>query len=155
MDNQEKSSVEDRLQSGVYGTRKLKPDEQRRYLGTFRERVYLTISVQQIKDHDWTAAVAKEIKRQGKPHFFINGNLDDDLVHPYILLASKNNCPFTVKTGDQFKTDPDRNAIVLANDKSVYQDPIDVAKRYPIEEEESTSKQETKRPSLFKRLFHK
>ena len=36
MANEEKSAVDQRLQNAVYGTPKINPDEQRRYLGTFR-----------------------------------------------------------------------------------------------------------------------
>ena len=43
MANEEKSAVDQRLQNAVYGTPKINPDEQRRYLGTFRERVCLNL----------------------------------------------------------------------------------------------------------------
>ena len=34
-----KSEIDQRIQNGIYGTPKIKPDEQRHYMGTFRERV--------------------------------------------------------------------------------------------------------------------
>ena len=40
-----KSEIDQRIQNGIYGTPKIKPDEQRHYMGTFRERVWLTILV--------------------------------------------------------------------------------------------------------------
>ncbi len=35
-------------------------NEQRKYLGTFRERVCLTISVQELQEQDWTPALTAE-----------------------------------------------------------------------------------------------
>ena len=35
--------LNDRLTESLYGTPQVKPDEQRKYLGTFRERVALTL----------------------------------------------------------------------------------------------------------------
>ncbi|MDN3537435.1 DUF1694 domain-containing protein [Limosilactobacillus fermentum] len=45
----------------------MNPDEQRRYLGTFRERVCLTISNAQIKERSWTTAVETELKKGWSP----------------------------------------------------------------------------------------
>ncbi|PNV57243.1 YueI family protein [Limosilactobacillus fermentum] len=132
MDNQEKSSLEQRLQNGVYGTPKINPDEQRRYLGTFRERVCLTISNAQIKERSWTTAVETELKKGVVTQVFINGNLPDQLTHPYVQVIAQAGGNFTLKTDPQFKTDPDRLALVMAADDAVYQSPIDVAKRYPV-----------------------
>ena len=128
MDNQEKSSLEQRLQNGVYGTPKINPDEQRRYLGTFRERVCLTISNAQIKERSWTTAVETELKKGVVTQVFINGN-------------------------PQFETDPDRLALVMAADDAVYQSPIDVAKRYPV----PAAAQDQPAPQLswWQRLFKK
>ena len=89
MDSQEKSSLEQRLQNGVYGTPKINPDEQRRYLGTFRERVCLTISNAQIKERSWTTAVETELKKGVVTQVFINGNLPDQLTHPYVQVIAQ------------------------------------------------------------------
>ena len=52
MAEEKKSALEQRLDNGIYGTPQLKPDEQRRYLGTFRERVCLTISVAELHEQN-------------------------------------------------------------------------------------------------------
>ena len=95
MDNQEKSSLEQRLQNGVYGTPKINPDEQRRYLGTFRERVCLTISNAQIKERSWTTAVETELKKGVVTQVFINGNLPDPLTPPYDQVIAQAGGNFT------------------------------------------------------------
>ncbi|MDO4854977.1 MAG: YueI family protein [Limosilactobacillus gorillae] len=154
MDNQENNGLEQRLQNGIYGTPKINPDEQRRYLGTFRERVCLTISNAQIKERSWTEAVEQELKRGLATQVFINGNLPDELTHPYIQIITKAGGNFTLKTDPQFKTTPDRLALVMAANDAVYQSPVDVAKRYP-DISATTSKQAPAKKSWWQKIFSK
>ena len=44
--------LEKRLDTGMYGTPRVNPDEQRKYLGTFRERCYLSMTVAEMKKKD-------------------------------------------------------------------------------------------------------
>ena len=131
MSEQEKSAAQQRIDNAVYGTPKIKPDEQRKYLGTFRERVCLTISVQELQEQDWTKALTAELDRGIGNLVFINGNLPHDEIHPYIQTAAKDNAQFTLKTDPEYKTDPDSLAVVVAAKTAVYQSPVDVKKRYP------------------------
>lgn len=127
----EKTGTQQRLENAIYGTPKIKPDEQRKYLGTFRERVCLTISVAELKEQDWSSAIVEEINRQIGQVMFLNGNLPDNILRPYIKLASQNNFPFTLKTEPEYRTNPDSLAVVIAAKSAVYQSPVDVKKRYP------------------------
>lgn len=130
MPEQEKSAAQQRIDNAIYGTPKIKPDEQRKYLGTFRERVCLTISVAELHQQNWTGAVTKELERGIGKLVFINGNLPDDEIHPYIKAAAQAGGQFTMKTDPQFKTNDDALAIVVAAKEAVYQSPVDVVKRY-------------------------
>lgn len=127
----EKTPVQQRLENTIYGTPKIKPDEQRKFLGTFRERVCLTISVAELKEQDWSKAITEEINRQIGQIMFLNGNLPDNILRPYIKLATQHNFPFTLKTEADYKTNPESLAIVIAAKSAVYQSPVDVKKRYP------------------------
>ena len=131
MVEEKKSAVEQRLDNAVYGTPKIKPDEQRKYLGTFRERVCLTISVAELHAQDWTAALFAELNKNIGNLVFINGNLPHEEIHPYIRAAARAGASFTMKTEPEFKTNPEALAIVVAGKKAVYQSPVDVQKRYP------------------------
>lgn len=131
MQEEDKSAVDQRLQNGIYGTPKIKPDEQRRYMGTFRERVRLTVSVAEIKQQDWTSAVNQELHAHPDCLLIINGNISDSFTHPYLSLANSLNVSFTFKTGTDIKTDDDAFALVFTDSKAVYEHPVDVAKKYP------------------------
>lgn len=156
MSDNDKSAVDQRLENGIYGTPKIKPDEQRKYLGTFRERVCLTISVAELRQRNWTAAVTKELQRGIGNLVFVNGNLPHSELHPYIRAAAAANGQFTMKTDPEFKTDPDSLAIVIAAKDAVYQSPIDVTKRYPnlLEDHDvQQSEQESAHHSWLHKLF--
>ena len=147
MAEEKKSAVEQRIDSAVYGTPKIKPDEQRKYLGTFRERVCLTISVAELQEQDWAAAVTAELAKGVGTLVFINGNLPHAEVHPY------------VKADPEFKTDPQALAVVVASKSAVYQSPVDVKKRYPQfgagSATATTQRQTPTKGGFFHRLFHR
>ena len=156
MPEQDKSAAQQRIDNAVYGTPKIKPDEQRKYLGTFRERVCLTISVSQLRQHNWTDAVQKELALGIGKLVFINGNLPDDEIHPYVRAAAQAGGQFTMKTDPQFKTNDDSLAVVVAAKEAVYQSPVDVAKRYPqaAQSEEASADKDQQHGFLYD-LFHR
>ncbi|MGM9892079.1 YueI family protein [Limosilactobacillus sp.] len=159
MAEEKKSAVEQRIDNAVYGTPKIKPDEQRKYLGTFRERVCLTISVTQLHTQNWEKAVTSELAKGIGQLVFINGNLPHEEVHPYIQAAARAGATFTMKTEPEFKTDPTALAVVVASKTAVYQSPVDVQKRYPQLVATAPAADQptpsTKKRGLLTRLFHR
>ena len=69
------------------------------YLGTFRERVCLTISVAQLGERDWSDALRLELKKGIGKLVFLNGNLDDEQLRPYMRAAVQEHASFTFKNG--------------------------------------------------------
>ena len=150
---EEHSNVEQRLQNGIYGSPKIKPDEQRRYLGTFRERMWLTISVAEAKQQDWSDALRQELTIHPDSLVIINGNIDDSLTRNYLTVANNAHVQFTIKTGTETKTGDDDLAVIVTDHKAVYQSPVDVSKKYG--QQSPQDDQQTKHhPSLLKRIFH-
>lgn len=145
--------VNERLKNEIYGQPKIKPDEQRRYMGTFRERVWLTISIQEIQEHDWTAAFQKELQKHLDCLVIINGNIDDRYTSKYLTLANQLQVDFTIKTGAEIKTGADNLAIVLTDHKAVFANPVDIAKLYG-QQNQSPEKASEKHDSFLKHLFH-
>lgn len=155
-DNQ-KSGAEQRIENAIYGTPKIKPDEQRKYLGTFRERVCLTISVKELHEQNWQPALVAELKRGIGNLVFLNGNLPHEDLHPYLLATNQHGGIFTMKTDPEFRTDPESLAVVVAAKTGVYQSPVDVEKRYPQFKgaPSSAPKQaDNEKRGFFYRLFH-
>ncbi len=148
-----KSEIYQRIQNGIYGTPKIKPDEQRHYMGTFRERVWLTISVAEINNNDWSFAVREELTKHPDSLVIINGNLADHLTRNYIMLANQMQVQFTIKTGSDAKTTPDSLALVISDHKAVYESPVDVQKKYSRSNNNHNSVSPKKNSSIWKRLF--
>lgn len=155
-DNQGNSDPNQRLENAVYGAPKINPDEQRHYLGTFRERVTFSMTVAQLRSDDYLTAFATELDQQGeeKTTVFLNGNLGQDTLSPYIRVATMHAAAFTIKNDPTFKTDNQDLALVVAAKTAVDVDPIDVAKKYPATATTNESKTQPKQ-SFWKSLFGK
>lgn len=141
------------LQAAMYGTPKVNPDEQRKYLGTFRERVSLTISVGELEQNQWTEAFKKELADEHSEIIFFNGNIEQEHLKEYIILATKAGVNFTLKTNPEYKTGSENFAIVIASKKAIYVEPIDVAKKYDPDTLNQSSEPSPKK-SFFARLFN-
>lgn len=123
----------DRIETAIHGTPKLHPDEQRKYLGTFRERVEVAVTVAEIKQADYVDALTQAFAAHPDNQLFINGNLEQDLIGPYIKAASHANIKFTIKTDDIYRTADDNYALVFTAATAINQDDIDIADRYPAQ----------------------
>ncbi|HIX35809.1 MAG TPA: YueI family protein [Candidatus Limosilactobacillus merdigallinarum] len=145
--------VNERLKNEIYGQPKIKPDEQRRYMGTFRERVWLTISIQEIQEQDWTTAFQKELQKHPDCLVIINGNLDDNYTSKYLAIANQLKVDFTIKTGSDIKTGADNLAIVLTDLKAVFANPVDIAKLYG-QSDQDKHQSSKKHESFLQHLFH-
>ncbi|WP_318765801.1 YueI family protein [Lactiplantibacillus carotarum] len=120
----------DRIQSAMHGTPKLHPDEQRKYLGTFRERVDVAVTVYQLKRAHYVDEMQRAFAAHPDYHLYINGNLDQDFIGPYIKAASQANVQFTIKTDDIYRTTDADYALVFTAATAINQDVIDIDQRY-------------------------
>lgn len=125
------NDVNTRLQDATHGTPKLNPDEQRKYLGTFRERVAITMSVGQIKSTQYQDTFIQELKKHPDYQLLINGNVSQELIGPYMKAASQISLKFTIKTDDIYTTADEGLALVLAAKESINIQDVDVASFQP------------------------
>lgn len=145
----------DRIETAMHGTPKLHPDEQRKYLGTFRERVEVAITVAQVKQASYVDALNQAFAAHPDDQLYINGNLEQELIGPYIKAASQANIKFTIKTDDIYRTADDNYALVFTAATAINQDVIDIAQRYSSQTSPATPKAD-KAPGLldkFKKLL--
>ncbi len=145
-----KDDVQNHLDKGMYGTPLVNPEEQHKYLGTFRERCYLSMSINEMSDPANKERFLKEIEKQPEATILLNGTLPLAIQNQYIQLATKNNVRFTV-VNDFVSDEPDSIGLLLAANHAVNEPVIDVEKKYPKEKPESQEK--TKKKSLWDRLF--
>lgn len=127
------NDLQDHLNNAVYGTPKLKPDEQRKYLGTFRERVDLTITFAQINTPAYLEALAQEVKVHPDYRLIVNGALCTANLAKILRLAKANNIQVTTTSSAEFTHQAQDIAVVLAaKTEALHLEVVDVAKRYPL-----------------------
>ncbi|CAM2795679.1 YueI family protein [Fructilactobacillus fructivorans] len=150
----DKGSVQNRLDQAMSGNSpQINPDEQRKYLGTFRERVDFAITVADDKNQNAIDQLSDKMKQHPNYQLFINGNIPEEQQQPYMKLASQNNAKFTLKNNSAYGTKPDEYAVVLVAPEAIHQDQID------FDPDKTSSKKQDDQPkkseSWFSRLFHK
>ncbi|MCD2256156.1 YueI family protein [Agrilactobacillus fermenti] len=101
------SDVEDYIKSHMYGTPQVKPDEKREFLGNFRERVALALTVAQLRNPKTEALVSDVMQRYPQYHLYLNAKLSQSFITTYMALAVKMNYEFTIITqeGVRVKTE--------------------------------------------------
>jgi len=129
----------DRIQSAMHGTPQLHPDEQNKYLGTFRERVEVAVTVYQIKRHHYVDQLNLAFSTHPDYRLYINGNLDQDILGPYLQAAAKANIQFTIKTDDIYRTGDENYALIFTAATAINQDVIDIDQRYQPESAQATT----------------
>ncbi|GGC91789.1 YueI family protein [Enterococcus wangshanyuanii] len=120
------------LDNAMYGTPQLKPEEQRKYMGTFRERCYLTMTIAQMKDSINKEHFLNEAQHHPEAFVLLNGAMDIALQSSYIKSINERNIPFTV-VNDSVTNTPDSLGLILAAKEAVNVETIDIAQKYPKE----------------------
>ncbi|WP_303754074.1 YueI family protein [Enterococcus sp. S86.2] len=145
--------LQQHLDKGRYGTPLVNPDEQHKYMGTFRERCYLSMTIAQMKNPTDKDSFLTELKKHEDATILLNGQMPESIQGEYIQLATKNNAKFTV-VNDFVDANPDSFGLLLVAKEAVNEPVIDVEKKYPEENEEKTEQKPEKKTGFFERLFH-
>lgn len=86
------------LQNALYGTPKLNPDEQNKYLGAYRERVYAIQTEASLDNKDIMDLWGDFLKKYPDAVLKLNGHLATDELMPYMQLAKKYRVEFSMVT---------------------------------------------------------
>ena len=120
--------LEKRLDTGMYGTPRVNPDEQRKYLGTFRERCYLSMTVTEMKKKDNQKTLLNALPDYQGALVLLNGKLPESIQTDYITLLTKQQMEFRI---------------------------VSIEKKFPAAAAPSDKEQEQpEKTSFWKRLFH-
>ena len=143
-----KPTVDDYLERGIYGNKEIKPEEKRRYLGTYRERVALALTSAQTCSKEHLKLVEEKIKAHKSAKLLLNGNLSYDAYSPYIKLANLHGVQFSIVNNKDHKSDL---GLVLAYDYAIDKEDEEVF----ISEMKNNQPELEKSPkkSFWKRLF--
>lgn len=140
------------LDNAMYGTPLLKPEEQRKYMGTFRERCYLTMTIEQMKDTANRTNFLKELTQHPDATVLLNGAMDITLQSAYIKLINERQVKFTV-VNDFVENTPDALGLVLTAKEAVNVETIDIEQKFPKQSTKSEQLDEPKK-GFWHKLFH-
>jgi uncharacterized protein YueI len=100
-----KEDVMDYLKRGMYGTPELKPEEKKRYLGEFRERVVLALTQRQVRGKDIPRQVHEALDAYRNITIVLNGDMEYEAIGKYIRLANARNVPYRKVHDQQHETE--------------------------------------------------
>lgn len=149
----EKSSMEEHLEASMYGTPKINPDEQRHYLGTFRERVSLTMTIAEVVDRQNLDAFMTEITAHPDFQVILNGHIDQADLGPYLKVASQRNVKFVIRQDEIYGLNDSDLGMVIAADHAINVTPVALAQKYPAPTAPETPVK-PKKEGWLTRLFH-
>ncbi|MCX0279045.1 YueI family protein [Bombilactobacillus mellis] len=90
------TDIEEYLKQNVFGKPQLKPDERRKFLGNFQERVALALTVAQVRRSENLPLIRQVMQRYPQYHLFINGRLSSTYRVPIMTLAVQLSYHFTI-----------------------------------------------------------
>lgn len=142
--------MQDYLNKGMYGASQTNPEERQKYLGSLRERIYLSMTLEQLISKNYLNVLKKEINKHPNNTLLLNGSVDIKDLDPYIKLSNQLNCLFRIVTDDY--AEKSSIGLVYVAKQEVNNDIIDVAKKYP-NSEKTLEKENQEKKSFFRRLF--
>lgn len=146
-----KDELQQHLDKGRYGSPKINPDEQRKYLGTFRERCLVSMTVREMSNQTDCEHLLMEIKKYPEGKLLINGEVAEKVQQAFIKLASKNAVDFTI-VNDATVENEDSIGALLVTDHAVNEEIIDIEEKYPTDKTITEAEPKEKK-SFFGRLF--
>lgn len=130
------SSSEDQmdkhLQSAIFGTPVLHPDEQHRNLGTFHERIDLGVTFTQALTRDYSTELQAEMTAHPDYQLLLHGLLDQDILDRYVCLANQQNIKFAIRNDLMYQHTPESLALALAAKTAITPGTINIDERFPI-----------------------
>ncbi|MGM0166244.1 hypothetical protein IGI39_001203 [Enterococcus sp. AZ135] len=146
-----KDELQQHLDKGRFGTARINPDEQRKYLGTFRERCFVSMTVREMSSKQDRENLIEEIKKYPEGKLLINGGVNEKLQKDFIALASKNATDFTI-VNDAIVESDESIGVLLVTDHAVNEEIIDIEEKYP-QEKNADSEAPKEKKGFFGRLF--
>ena len=141
------------LDHGRYGAPNLKPDEQRQYLGTFRERCLLSMTVRQMEQPPLKKILDQHLTEFAGHSILLNGSMPESLQNEYIQLASQHHFPFTIVTTEDTCTEDAIGLLIIATE-AVDVPVIDIEQQFPTQTETQKVNSAEPKKHFWDKLFH-
>lgn len=151
------TDLHEKVLKGALGEKRLNPDEQRYYLGTFSERVVLTIFLEVTDEDKIKSFFSKALERLSDEYddnlfIKISPQIALNLQMYYLKIAQENNITATIV--DE-KTSNSPFGVVIHTQSPEYVDKTDIYDVFPQLLSEKKEQNSPQKKSFLKRLFKK
>lgn len=137
-------NLQQRMDQAAAGTPMIKPDEQAKYLGTFRERCYVSMTVIQMRNEKNKALLKRALTEYPDGKILINGQLPMAVQSNYIQIVTTSKHPFTIVTPKQALQDESIGFLIIS-DHAVDESVIDLEEKFQRTVTQRPKKEEKKR----------
>ncbi|MHC5269183.1 YueI family protein [Enterococcus sp. LJL98] len=145
-------NLQQRMDQAATGAPLVNPDEQRKYLGTFRERCYVSMTVAQMKKTTNQTLFMQALEHYPEASILMNGSLPTTVQATYMQLATKQQIPFKIVTTAS-TVDEKSIGLLIVSDVAVHQDVIDIEKRFARKQVESTMQKKPTKKRFWSKIF--
>lgn len=136
--------LQQRLDKGMYGTPLVNPEEQHKYMGTFRERCRLSMTVAEMKDAQNQKHLLEELAKHPEVTVLLNGEISSDLQSTYIKLLNQHGATFKI-VNNFVENNPDSLGLLLAEKHAVDEPVIDVTENILKQQKRQKKSQQLKK----------
>ena len=150
--------IQDYLDKGLYGAPQLKPDEQRKYLGTYRERVVFVLTLSELANSSYESFATNQFQQYEHGTLLVNALVKPNLQKKLITLTQNNHVLLKLVDTDHTQLSDDAIAVVYALDHAVNKSNINLPLQTKSKQQSASEKQLTDRKKsqgFFKSLFTK
>lgn len=128
-DGSRETGLDDALRWGLHGPPELKGDEKKYYLGQFRERVLLALTLGQVAEKGTYPAVEQAMRDPRARRLVISSQADLQAAHEYIRLAAAVGLAFTTISSPKARGEI---GLVVVADEAVEQEEVLVEDRAAV-----------------------
>lgn len=107
--------LQNHMNKGMYGTPQINPDERRKYLGTFRERVDVVITFEELNNPESLLDLSQEMSIHPDFRLIINGQVDAASLSKLVKLANDHGIDFTATSDHSLPNDSTDFAVVFCD----------------------------------------
>lgn len=117
-----KTDLDRIIEYGIQGVPELRPEERRKWLGEFRERVILGLTIEQTYMEEAPSHVEKALKDRDAKLVIVNHNIAMNVIGKYMQIAKKANKEFkSIATDSQ-----EAMGLVVVSDEAVEREDVEI-----------------------------
>lgn len=145
--------VQDYLDKGMYGTPQIKPDEQKKYLGTYRERVVFAMTSEETKKISFDRFCLERFSDYPKGTLLIDANADITVQNHFMKLAQQKHIDFRLVDKDADCLDSQDIAMVFTLDTAIDIEDISAKEKATTKTTSAQVTKYEKKSGFFKKIF--